>query len=112
MAGTNTTTTFRADISQLKAQMQAAGRAVRLAASEFKAATAGLDDWGSSADGLEAKIKQLNTTLEAQKSVLSMQEQELAKTEKEYGKNSAAADRVRIAINNQKAAIASTEKSL
>lgn len=67
MADTQSTTQFRADISQLKSEMQAAGRAVKLASAEFKAATAGMDDWGASADGLQAKLAQLDKTLEAQK---------------------------------------------
>ena len=62
MPDTSSTTTFRADISSLRAEMQAASRAVKVANSEFKAATAGMDDWGASADGLEAKIKQLTNS--------------------------------------------------
>lgn len=112
MADTQSTTKFRADISQLKKEMQAASRAVRLASSEFKAATAGMDDWSSSADGLQAKLKQLNTTLDGQRKILELQKKELAATVAEYGENSAAADRVRIAINNQEAQIAKTEAQL
>lgn len=112
MADTSSTTSFKADISQLKAAMQQAQRSVRLATSEFKAATAGMDDWSSSATGLQAKLKQLDTTLKAQKTQLSLLEQEYEKTTEEYGENSAAADRVRIAINNQKAAIAKTESQI
>lgn len=112
MADTQSTTKFRADISQLKKEMQAASRAVRLASAEFKAATAGMDDWGSSADGLQAKLKQLNTTLDQQKKMLEIQKKELDATVAAYGENSAAADRARIAVYNQEAAIAKTEKQL
>ena len=112
MATSESTTKFKADISQLKAQMQAAARQVKLANSEFKAATAGMKDWKSSADGLEAKLKQLNTVLTAQKSQLSILESELKKTVEEYGENSSAADNLKIRINNQKAAIANTEAQL
>ena len=112
MPSTDTTTKFKADISQLKAAMQQAQRSVKLAASEFKAATAGLDDWSSSAVGLQAKIKQLNSTLEAQKKQVKLLEEQLEKTVKVYGENSAEADRARIALNNQNAAVAKTEKEL
>ena len=112
MADTTSTTSFRADISQLKSAMQQAARQVKLANSEFKAATAGLDDWSKSAQGLRAKLTQLDSTLGAQKKQLSLLEKELELTTKEYGENSAAADRVRIAINNQKTAIAKTEKEI
>jgi phage tail tape measure protein, TP901 family, core region len=112
MADTTSTTSFRADISQLKSAMQQAARQVKLANSEFKAATAGLDDWSKSATGLNAKLKQLDTTLSSQKKQLSLLEKELELTTREYGANSSAADRVRVSINNQKAAISKTEKEI
>jgi TP901 family phage tail tape measure protein len=110
MAGNNnSTTTFRADISRLKKAMQEASRQVRLAESEFKAASASMDDWSNSAEGLSGKLKSLDSVISAQKRQLDLLNDELEKTAKEYGENSAAADRVRIRINNQKAAIAKSE---
>lgn len=108
----DTTVRFKADISQLKSQMQAAERQIKLVNSEFKAATAGMDDWTKSADGLSAKTKQLSSVLEGQNKKLELMEKELQATVAAYGENSAAADRVRIKINEQKAAIAKTESQL
>lgn len=112
MPSNDTTVKFKADISQLKSQMQAAQRQVRLVNSEFKAATAGLDDWSKSEEGLAAKIKQLNGVLDAQKKKLALMNEEYEKTVAVYGEQSAAADRVRIKINEQTAAIAKTESNL
>lgn len=112
MADTSSTTTFKADISSLRSEMQAASRAVKVANSEFKAATAGMDSWSDSADGLEAKIKQLQTVLKAQNKQVELAAEELEKTEKEYGKNSAEADRAKIKYNGFKAAAKNTEKQL
>lgn len=113
MAGNgDTTVRFKADISQLKSQMQAAERQIKLVNSEFKAATAGMDNWSKSADGLSAKTKQLSGVLDGQNKKLELMEKELEATVKAYGENSAAADRVRIKINEQKAAIANTESQL
>ena len=112
MPDRDTTAKFKADISQLKAAMQQAQRQVRLVTSEFKAATAGMDDWTKSEEGLTAKLKQLNGVLDAQKKKLALMNEELAKTEAVHGKTSAEADKVRIAINNQQAAIAKTEKDI
>ena len=112
MANTTSTTTFKADISQLKSQMQAAKRQVQLVNSEFKAATAGMEDWTDSADGLKAKLTQLEGTLKSQKTQLSLLEEEYEKTVAVYGENSAAADRVKISINNMKASIAKTETQI
>ena len=112
MPSNDSTVRFKADISQLKSQMQAAERQIKLVNSEFKAATAGMDDWSKSADGLSAKTKQLSGVLEGQNKKLELMEKELEATVKAYGENSAAADRVRIKINEQKAAIAKTESQL
>lgn len=112
MANLNSTATFKADISNLRSQMQAAAREVRLANSEFKKATAGMDDWSHSADGLEAKIKQLNKVIDSQKKQVELARKELEKIKKEYGENSAEADRAQIALNRYEAALASSEKEL
>jgi len=112
MADTNSTVQFKADIAQLKAAMQQASRSVRLASSEFKAATAGLDDWSSSAEGLQAKVKQLNSTLQAQKKQVELAREAWEKTKKVYGENSAEADRAKMSLNNYEAAVAKTEKEL
>lgn len=110
--GTESTTKFKADISQLKSAMQEASRQVRLANSEFKAATAGMDNWSRSADGLTAKVKQLDSVLGAQKGKLSSLEKQYELTAKEQGENSKGAQELAIKINNQKAAIGRTEAEL
>lgn len=112
MPSNDTTVRFKADISQLKSEMQAAQRQIKLVNSEFKAATAGMDDFTKSEEGLSAKTKQLTKTLEIQQKKLVLLDEELTKTIYVEGEHSAAADRVRMAINNQQAAIAKTEKEL
>lgn len=109
---TETTAKFKADISELKSAFQEASRQVRLANSEFKAATAGMDNWNQSADGLSAKITQLNGVLSAQKSQLSSLEKQYELTVQQQGANSKGAEELEIKINQQKAAIGNTEKQL
>lgn len=108
----DTTTTLGIDISQFKRGLQDAQRQIKLANADFKAASAGMDKWSDSAEGVKAKIKQLETTLDAENKKLELQKQRLIEVEREQGKNSAGADELRIAIANQQAAIAKTEKSL
>lgn len=107
-----TTTKFKVDISELKSQFQEASRQVRIANSEFKAATAGMDNWTKSADGVSAKTKQLTSVLTAQKSQLQSLEQQYALVTQEQGENSKGAQELLIKINNQKAAISKTESEL
>lgn len=107
-----TTTKFKVDISELKKQFQEASRQVRIANSEFKAATAGMDNWATSADGVSAKTKQLSDVLSAQKTQLKSLEDQYALVSKEQGENSKGAQELLIKINNQKAAIGKTESEL
>ena len=107
-----TTTKFKVDISELKKGIQEANRQIRLANSEFKAATAGMDDWSKSADGVSAKITQLNSVLTAQKTKLESLEKQYELVVQEQGENSRGAEELRIKINNQKAVVGETEKQL
>lgn len=112
MAEDNITTKIGIDISQFKRGLQDAQRQIKLANAEFQKASAGMDKWSDSAEGISAKIKQLESVLDAENQKLALQKQRLAEVEKEQGANSAGADELRIAIAKQEASIAKTQKSL
>lgn len=107
-----TTTKYKADVSNLVNGMQTARRQIALANAEFKAGTAGMDDWSSSADGVGKKIEQLKTNLTAQSKILENLESQYELTAKQMGTDSKEAENLRIKIENQKASIAKTEKEL
>lgn len=107
-----TTTKFKVDISELKAGMQEAQRQIRLANAEFKAATAGMDNWGQSADGVTAKITQLTSVQKEQEKQLDALKQQYAIVAKEQGESSKGAQELAIKIANQEAALGKTEKEL
>lgn len=111
-SNSETTTKFKIDISDLKRSMQEAARQVRLANAEFKEATAGMDKWGESADGLDAKVQQLNKVCAAQKDQLKSLENQYDLTAKVLGENSKEAQELNIKIANQKASIKGTEAQL
>lgn len=68
MAGQETFgASFQIDVTNLKAGLAQANKLIRENESEFKAAASSLEDWTKSEDGLNAKIKQLNSTTEIQK---------------------------------------------
>ena len=113
MANNNETTTkFKVDISELKKAMQDAKRQISIANSEFKAVSSTMDDWSKSTEGISAKLKQLDDTMSAQKTILANYEEQLARTREEYPEGGKAVDDLIIKINNQKAAINSTQKQL
>lgn len=112
MANKDTTTTLGIDISQFKRGFQDAQRQIKLANAEFKAASASMDKWSDSTDGVRAKIAQLEKTIDAENKKLELQKQRLIEVEREQGKNSAGAEELRIEIAKQQAEIAKSEKSL
>ena len=98
------------DVTDLKAGLSEANKQIQLANSEFKAASSGMDDWTKSTEGLSAKVKQLDTVLNAQKSKLAGLQAEYEKVAKEQGENSEAARKLKVQINNQQAVVNKTQK--
>lgn len=112
MANNETTTKFKVDISELKKGMQEAKRQVGVANSEFKAAASTMDDWSKSSEGISAKLKQLNSNLNSQKSILSNYEKQLELTMQQYPEGGKAVDDLIIKINNQKAVVNNVEREI
>lgn len=96
---------FTIDIDDLRAGITQANRLMRLANSEFQAATAGMDGWANSADGLTAKQRQLNAQIDIQKQKVSAMQQEYDRVAQELGENSAEAQNLQIRINQETAAL-------
>jgi len=85
--GDEITTKFKVDISDLKKGINEATQQIKLADATFKAATAGMDNWSKSTDGLKAKLSQLDSTLSAQKSKLENYTEQLKRQESAYQEN-------------------------
>lgn len=107
-----TTTRFKVDISELKKAMQEAKRQVAVANSEFKAVSSTMEDWTKSTDGISAKLKQLDSNLKSQTTILNSLEAQYEEVVRTQGEGSKAADDLRIKINNQKAVINQTEREI
>ena len=98
------------DVSDLKAGLSEANKQIQLANSAFKAASSGMEDWTKSTEGLNAKVKQLDTVLDMQKKKLAGLQAEYEKVAKEQGENSEAARKLQVQINNQQAVVNKTER--
>ena len=98
------------DVTDLKAGLREANKQIQLANSEFKAAASGMDDWTKSTEGLQAKVKQLDTVLKMQQAKLAGLNAEYEETVKKQGENSEAARKLKVQINNQQAIVNSTQK--
>ena len=107
-----TTTKFKVDISELKSGITEANRQIRLANAEFKSVASSMNDWADNADGVSAKLTQLDTVLANENKKLDALKRQLQLTAKEYGENSAEADELRIKIANQQAAVNRTTNDI
>lgn len=87
MANEEVTTKFKVDISDLKKNITNANQQMKLANAQFKASASAMDDWGSSADGVSAKIKQMTKIVELQESKLTSYKSQLAKVREAYEEN-------------------------
>lgn len=85
--GDEITTKFKIDINDLKKGITEANNQIKLANAQFKAATSGMDDWAKSADGIKAKLSQLDSVLNAQKSKLATYNEQLQRQEDAYNEN-------------------------
>ena len=113
MANETLGASFSIDVTDLKAGLAQANRMIRESESEFKAAAAGMDDWSKSEDGLQAKIKQLNTTTDIQrKKVDKLNEQYENLIRDGLDPTSKRAVELRTKINNETAALNKNEAEL
>lgn len=113
MANNNETTTkFKVDITELKSAIQEAKRQIRIANSEFRSVSSSMQTWEKTTDGVKAKLKQLDSNLISQKNILKSLESQYDLTAKQMGKDSAAAENLKVSINNQKAVINQTENQI
>lgn len=104
---------FSIDVTQLKAGLAQANRLIRESESEFKAAAAGMDDWRTSQEGLEARIKHLNTACDLQRKKVDALQGEYDRLIAEgLDPTSAAAVKLRTDINKEKEALAKSESEI
>ena len=112
MPQNESTTKLKVDVSEFTAAMQTAKRQISLANAEFKSATAGMENWANSTDGVADKLKQLDKVLSNEKTILAALEGEYDEVAAAMGADSKEAENLKIKIENQKAAIAKTENQI
>lgn len=103
---------FEMDVEDLKAGLAETKKAITTANKEFSAATSGMDDWTKSSEGLNAKLKQLDTVLSNQKKNLKGYEAALEQAKEEHGENSEEVRRLKDKLLDAQAAIGKTEKQI
>lgn len=105
MADNESTLRFRADISDLKRGITDANRQIRIANSAFQAAASGMDNWADSADGVTAKISQLEAVQASENQKLQLLNRQYEMTVQQLGATSREAQELEIQINRQQATV-------
>lgn len=103
---------WKLDIADLKKNMTDARNQIKLANAEFKNATAGMGRWSDSATGVAAKTKQLQSVLSSQRTILADLKRQYELVSQEMGETSPQAQRLKVQIENQEAAVKKTESQL
>lgn len=67
---------YEVDIEELKTSTAEAKKNIKMANAEFNESASSMDNWATSVDGISAKIKQLNTILDAERSKLAKNKQD------------------------------------
>lgn len=106
------TTVFKADISQFSASTQDLNRYISQVNAEFKNATASMGKWNDNAEGLKAKLNQLNGVLAAETKKLELMESAYSDLVKQGKENTKEAQQLATAINNQQAKVKETKKNI
>lgn len=106
------TTVFKADITQFTQSTQQLNKYVATVNAEFKNATASMSKWNDNADGLTAKLKQLNGVLAVEQKRLDAIQAEYDDVVKKQGANSKAAQELYIKLNQQSAKVKETQKNI
>lgn len=101
--GEDITTKYKVDISDLKKNITEANTLIKESNSIFNKSVAGLDNWSNSASGLSAKIKQLQSNLEAQASKLTTYQKQLETAKKYEQEASKSVLALKEALNKAKA---------
>lgn len=99
------------DVTDLKSGLQETKKEIATANKEFKAVTSGMDDWTQSSEGLNAKLKQLDTTLKNQIKQYDGISAELEQARRKYGDNSEQVRRLNDQLLDVTASIGRTEKA-
>ena len=103
---------FTADTVDLKTGIKDIKKELNQANKDFTQATAGMDNWSKSSDGLTAKLKQLDTKLSGQKKTVELYQAEIERVSQLEGDHSAQLEILKGKLQDAEIAVAKTEKEV
>lgn len=93
------------DITDFKTNVSELNRQIKVIDSGFKAAAAGMGDWGASTEGLQSRINSLSGVMDLQRQKIEALNNEYKKVASEKGEDSKAAQDLQIRINKETEAL-------
>ena len=114
MAGENNVIglAMQLDVTDLKTGIKEVNQVIKSSKDEFNNATAGMDKWTKSSEGLNAKLKQLGTQLDGQKKIAAGYEAEIKRVSEMEGDHSAQLEVLKGKLLNAQTAVKKTEQSM
>lgn len=100
------------DITDFKANIGVLTRQVKVIETGFAAAAAGMDGWGKSEEGLQARIKALNDITDLQRQKVANLAEQYAVVAAEKGETSKAAQDLQVRINKETGSLNKNEREL
>lgn len=100
------------DVTDLKAGINEVKKLVKQSKNEFNSATAGLDKWTKSSEGLNAKLTQLDKQLDAQKKSVAGYKAEIERVSKLEGDHTEQLDKLKDKLNQAEIAVKKTESQI
>ncbi len=100
------------DVSDLKTGIKEANKIIATSKDEFKNATAGMDMWSKSSEGLTAKLDQLGKQLSAQEKIAAGYEAEIARVSEQEGDHSEELKKLQGQLQKTQNAIKETQKNI
>lgn len=100
------------DVTDLKLGIQQVGKTLKEARNNFNLATAGMDKWTKSSDGLTAKLDQLETQLAGQKKTVDLYRAEIERVSKQEGDHSKELENLQAKLQKAEIEVKKTESSI
>jgi phage-related protein len=97
------------DVTDFKDGVAELNRNIKIIDSGFKATAAGMDDWSSTAEGLQARLKALTDITELQRQKVDATRKEYERIKKETGDTSIATRELEIRLNKETEALNKSE---
>lgn len=114
MAGENNVIglAMQLDVTDLKTGIKEVNQVIKSSKDEFNNATAGMDKWTKSSEGLNAKLKQLGTQLDGQKKIAAGYEAEIKRVSEMEGDHSAELEVLKGKLLNAQTAVKKTQSQM